>query len=318
MSTSGSLEKRLTESLEQYPLDELEEIINTLSFMGLMEEVPEPEDESEAVGEIVPVLLELEEEGRVGELKESLPELVSLIEKDESESSPSEGEEEEGEEEEEEETTKEAIPNVSQVPYKTSTTQVPYKTSTTQVPYKTSTTQVPYKTSTTQVPYKTSTTQVPYKTSPVKKPAPAVSPYRASPVIPAKKPAPAVSPYRASPVIPAKKPPVSPYKASSSKKPVASPYKRPAKATQPVEVSPAVEYLIQYSIDEIRQIARSLAAEVRVPYKPGRSKVSAAEFIISLLPSINLTEAEDISPVLAQVKEMEGGDDYEEEEEVEE
>ncbi len=302
MSTSGSLEKRLTESLEQYPLDELEEIINTLSFMGLMEEVPEPEDESEAVGEIVPVLLELEEEGRVGELKESLPELVSLIEKDESESSPSEGEEEEGEEEEgeeeeEEETTKEAIPNVSQVPYKTSTTQVPYKTSTT------------------QVPYKTSTTQVPYKTSPVKKPAPAVSPYRASPVIPVKKPAPPVSPYRTSP---AKKPPVSPYKASSSKKPVASPYKRPAKATQPVEVSPAVEYLIQYSIDEIRQIARSLAAEVRVPYKPGRSKVSAAEFIIALLPSINLTEAEDISPVLAQVKEMEGGDDYEEEEEVEE
>ena len=83
MSTSRSLEKRLTESLEQYPLDELEEIINTLSFMGLMEEVPEPEDEGEAVGEIVPVLLELEEEGRVGELKESLPELVSLIEKDE-------------------------------------------------------------------------------------------------------------------------------------------------------------------------------------------------------------------------------------------
>ena len=86
--------------------------------------------------------------------------------------------------------------------------------------------------------------------------------------------------------------------AQTSYKPQAS----PSAATQ--QSNSAINYLANLGIDQVRYLLRQLSDAYGIPYKPGRSKLSAAEAIVNAISNMSLEEVEAISPQLAEAYNM--------------
>ena len=70
------------------------------------------------------------------------------------------------------------------------------------------------------------------------------------------------------------------------------------------QVSPAVRFLSGLGIDQVRYLLRQLSNVYGVPYKPGRSKITAAEAIVNAISNMSQDNVAAISPQLAEAYNM--------------
>ena len=70
------------------------------------------------------------------------------------------------------------------------------------------------------------------------------------------------------------------------------------------QYNPAVNYLAGLGIDQVRYLLRQLSNAYGVPYKPGRSKLTAAEAIVNAISGMPAENVEAISPQLAEAYNM--------------